>query len=265
MVYVNPQVKQEKLKSLYSTQSKANDMWTDVLLSEAEKNTNFNLYDEYIVALEKLTEERFLVDLGCNIGDFMLRAKLRGWRTEGVDLNEKALAYAQKERNLKVRQSRLEDAGYAADSIPTLFLTGVLEHLNNPREFFRMTHKYLKPDGIILMQVPNIHSLANMILQEKSYSFDGRNHLLVFSVDTLKKLCIQEGFIVETYRTDIVPTHALSKFLQYKDPYSAPLSFENLPPLLKPFFEEAEKYDKFLRLVEKMGMGQRIMMIARKV
>lgn len=264
MVYVNPQVNQEKLTSLYLKQSKANDMWIDVLLSDAEKNTNFALFDEYITTLEKLTEDRFLVDLGSSIGDFMLQAERRGWKTEGVDLNEKAVNYARQKRNLNVRLSRLEAAGYAVSSIPVLIVTGVLEHLNNPREFMRIARSYLKPGGLIIFQVPNIHALANMLLQGKSTSFDGRNHLLVFSTDTLERLCTQEGFIVETYRTDIVATHAISKFLQYRDPYKAELTFGNLPPLLKPFFEEAENYDKFVRLVEKLGMGQRIMMIVRK-
>ncbi len=264
MVYVNPQVKQERLKALYSKQSKANDMWIDVLLSEAEKNTNFALYDEYIATLENLTKHRFLVDLGCGIGDFMLQAERRGWKTEGVDLSQKAVTYAQQERNLNVRLSRLEDAGYAASSIPVLIATGVLEHLNNPREFMRMARYYLRPEGLILFQVPNIHSLANMILQEKSTSFDGRNHLLVFSVDTLSKLCTQEEFTVETYRTDIVPSHALCKLFQYSDPYNSTLTLENLPPLLRPFFEDKEKHDKVVGLLENLGMGQRIMMVVRR-
>ena len=264
MVYVNPQVKQEKLKSLYSKQSKANDLWINVLLSEAEANTNSCLFNEYISILEGLTQERFLVDLGCSIGDFMLQAERRGWKTEGVDLNEKAVAYAKQKRDLNVRLCRLQDSGHAPGSIPVLIVTGVLEHMNNPRDFMKMTYSYLKPGGLILFQVPNLHALANMILQDKSTSFDGRNHLLVFSVDTLSRLCESEGFSVETFRTDIFPSHSLTKYLQYRDPYNAPLTSENLPPLLKLFLEDKEKHDKLAALINSLGMGQRITLIARK-
>lgn len=264
MVYVNPQVKPEKLQSFYAQQSLANDMWVDVLLSDAEKKTNFALYDKYIQLLEGMTDERFLVDLGCGIGDFMVQAQERGWIAEGVDLNKKAVNYAVNIRSLEVKMKRLEDAGYAHSSIPVLVLTGVLEHLNDPRAFMRMASNYLTPDGLVLFQVPNLHSIANMILQEKSTSFDGRNHLLCFSIETLNRLCKEEGFSVETYCTDIFPSHSLCKMLQYGDPYKDHLQFENLPPLLRPYFEDEKKSSKLAELVGKMEMGQRIMLIGRK-
>jgi len=258
MVYVNPQVKQEMLTSLYSKQSKANEMWIEVLLSEYEQNTNFDLYDKMLQDLERLTTKRFQVDIGSSIGDFMLAGKRRGWNVEGVDLNERAVNHACQERNLNVRLGRLQDMDYDISSIPVIIATTVLEHVSNPREFIRHISSYLEPKGLILLQVPNIHSLANILLREKSPSFDGRNHLLAFSVETLSRLCKEEGLVVETYRTDIVASHLICKYIQYRDPCKAKLTFESLPPLLKPFFENNEKHDKFTQFIEELNMGQYI-------
>ena len=264
MVYANPQVKQEKLKQFYSHQSLANDMWIDVLLADVEKATNFALYDKYLEMLESLTDDRFLVDLGCGIGDVILHAKDRGWRAEGVDLNEKASSYARAQRHLEVRCCLLQDAGYAPETIPVLIVTGVLEHLNDPLDFMKMASSYLKPGGLILFQVPNLHALGNMILQEQSTSFDGRNHLLFFSIATLTRLCEDTGFDVETHCTDIFPSHSIGKYLQYRHPYEADLTFEHLPPLLRTYFEDPEKHDNLRALIESLDMGQRIMLIARR-
>ena len=264
MVYVNPQVKQEKLATLYSKQSRANDMWMDVLLSEYTQNNNSALHDKMLQDLEKLTKKRFLVDIGSSIGDFMLQAVRRGWNAEGMDLNERAVNYARQKNKMNIRLGRFQDMGYSISSIPVIVATGVLEHLNDPKAFLKMVRHYLEPKGLILLKVPNIHSLANIILQEKSPSFDGINHLLAFSVDTLSRLCKQEGFVVETYRTEIVASHLICKYLQYRDPCKAKLTFENLPPLLKPFFEDKEKNDKLTQFIEELNMGQHIIMIARK-
>ncbi|MCP3924049.1 MAG: class I SAM-dependent methyltransferase [Desulfobacterales bacterium] len=264
MVYANPQVKQENLKKLYTQKSTANDLWIDVLLSDSEKDVNNKLYDDYLMTLEELTSERHLVDVGCSIGDFMLQASKRGWKTEGVDLSKKAVQYAKEVRELDVRLCKIEEAGYPESSIPVLIMTGVLEHLNDPRGFLNMIKNYLKPGGLILFQVPNLHSIANMILQEKSTSFDGRNHLHVFSVETLTELCRRVGLKVEFVKTDIFPSHSLGKYLGYMDPYEAPMDFSFLPKLLQPYFTEEKKHNLLSETILKMDMGQRITLIARR-
>ena len=263
LVFTNPQVNEKKLHELYG-QSKANDLWLDVLMSEAESKDRYLLYDRYFDRLETQTGYRSLVDLGCSIGDLLVVAKRRGWSAQGVDLSQKAIRFAPEVRKLDVRLGTLEDIGFEKESLPVMTLTGVLEHLNKPLDVLGRIREYLVPDGRILIQVPNFHSMHNMVLHEKSTSFDGRNHLIFFTPKTLERALHLTGYRTLHLATYQGVTHVLCRHLQYYDPYIGEADFDYLPEKIRPWFEDHGKHRELIRWLEQMGLGRCIMAIAAK-
>jgi 2-polyprenyl-3-methyl-5-hydroxy-6-metoxy-1,4-benzoquinol methylase len=263
LVFVNPQVNEEKLSELYGG-SKANELWLDVIMSDVEKGARYTLYERYFDKLEELTEHRTLVDVGCSIGDLIVVAERRGWKAQGFDLAQKAVEFARKERGLNVHLGKLEDYDFAEGSLPVVTMTGVLEHLNDPVGTLLKVHKLLIPGGLALIQVPNLHSLHNMILHEKSTSFDGRNHLIFFTSETLLVTLEKAGFQVKQFGTYQGVTHVLCRYLQYNHPYDGSAGFSYLPSRLRPIFEDTEKHQRLIKWLEEMGMGRSIMAIGAK-
>ena len=74
--------------------------------------------------------------------------------------------------------------------------------------------------ALVLAIVPNAYSLYHMFLQEKSVSFDGRNHLLNFSDKTLKAIFEQSGFEVIHLDTVLTGIDNIKKQIQWLNPYS---------------------------------------------
>ena len=266
MVYVNPQVNTDIIDSIYNKAESIN-IWMDVLTSPIEQDFNLAFYGDCIKKLEELTmiDERYLIDIGCSTGDLMVAAENIGWRTLGLELNNRAAEYAKSERGLNVIEKKLEHLEFEDGSIPLFTAMGLLEHLPNPKDFLLVIHRLLKEKGIIIVLVPNLYGLYNMILKENSMSFDGRNHLAMFSVDTLKNLFEKTGFEVIHYFTAISGLHTIIKFLCYADPYSSDFSTDNIPLKLQPFFKDKGHINNLEDLIIKYDLGHRIIMYAQKV
>lgn len=109
-------------------------------------------------------------------------------------------------RLFQLRSDEMADAnafGDAAGSFDAMFLFSVLEHIPAPRDFFKLARRFLKPDGKLIISVPNsthfrlFYRLRKLIgIEPWTYfhiSFFSRAHL----VDSLKA----EGFEVTSIRT----------------------------------------------------------------
>lgn len=263
LVFVNPQVNEKNLHELYG-QSKANDLWIDVITSDAETTARHTLYNHYFDLLEQFTDHRKIVDVGCSIGDLLMAAGKRGWDAIGFDLNRKAIDFAKNKRMLNAKLGKLEDFGFDKNSLPVVTLTGVLEHLNKPIEILVRIRDLLIDNGLILVQVPNLHSLHNMVLHERSTSFDGRNHLIFFTIETLIKTLELAGFKVRHIGTYQAVTHILCRYIQYYPPYEGTADFKYLPEKIRSYFENPEKHGQLMKWLEEMGLGRSIMAIASK-
>uniref|UniRef100_UPI0040480F9C methyltransferase domain-containing protein n=1 Tax=Aliarcobacter sp. TaxID=2321116 RepID=UPI0040480F9C len=221
MIFTNPQVDSSLLGELYG-HSKANDIWVEIQESQKEQGWKKEYYEENIDLINKIRNEKQvnLIDIGCSSGYFLevLKEYSPQINGGGVELSRKAYDYA-KNKNLDVYNCFLSEIDNSIKyDIFTLF--GVLEHLPNPFMIFDDIKKKANDGGLVLAIVPNAYSLYHMFLQEKSVSFDGRNHLLYFSEKTLRAIFEQSGFEVLLIDTVLTGLDNIKKQMQWLDPYA---------------------------------------------
>jgi hypothetical protein len=92
--------------------------------------------------------------------------------------------------------------------------------VNDPRAFLGEIAGLLVPGGALYLIVPNVDSLACRVLHERAATFDGRNHLVYFSSQTLRDLLEREGFEPVATRTRISSLDPVLEWLAYEEPYS---------------------------------------------
>ena len=262
MIYVNPQVNDEVLERLYK-KSLANEMWVDVLISDAERHYNIPHHDWLLERMERNQPGRCLLDVGCSVGDFLVQAQDRGWDVTGLELGERATAYAREAHNLDVTQATLENARFGADSFDAVTLLSVLEHLPRPRTTLLEVHQILRVGGVVGIIVPNVQSLAVMILRKDTRTFTGRNHPNYFSLDTLTRLLMHVGFRVVSADTYISSLQAILNAAQLRDPYFAEPTTELMPGPIRELVEE--RRTELEAMICQLGMGYRIKLVAQKV
>lgn len=132
-----------------------------------------------------------ILDIGCFDGAFLNFAKKRGWQTFGIELMKEAGRSAARNHNVFI--GRLEDYS-SKKKYDVITAIGLIEHLQEPMQFFKIIKKNLKNGGIVLIQTPNYESILCKILGKYWFCYSAPEHTFYFSRRSLKKIMISLGF-----------------------------------------------------------------------
>ncbi len=132
-----------------------------------------------------------LLDIGGGSGDFCRYLKDKGWNATMLDTSENARRNAE-----TLGIATISTFSQIQDDIQYDLITmwHSLEHIHDLESLFENIRTHLKPNGYLIIAVPNI--LAN----EQSYyadtwaPFDAPRHLYHFSPETLKQLLDKNNF-----------------------------------------------------------------------
>lgn len=143
------------------------------------------------------TSGKKLLDIGAGTGDFLLACKKDGWKIHGVEPNAKARSIADLKLNEPIAATTSAFKGSYFDVIT---LWHVLEHLPDLKETIRNLSGMLKPDGSIVVAVPNHKSYDANYYGEFWAAFDVPRHLWHFSRKSMKRLFEEEGMQIVKIR-----------------------------------------------------------------
>lgn len=259
MVYVSPQLLPDRVHELYRGEDTFYASWTDVLLSEGNQRWQVPYFADMLDLLQRFTPAGDVLEIGCSIGLFLEQAQARGYRCTGLELEEQAFTHA-KARGLTVYRRTLEESSFDDRSFDAVVMFGVLEHLAEPRRHLRQLRRLLRPGGVVMAVVPNVSSLAAMVLREQSRMFSGYNHLQYFSMDTLGRMLRAEQFEPISEDTVLTALDSILNRLQFVDPSAAPTT-RFLPPALQ--FGDAASRAAVEERILAAGLGLRLRVIAR--
>lgn len=142
-----------------------------------------------------------LLDMGCGRGYFLQHARSYGYEVEGIEISAMAAKYAQAQFGLAVRMADLQVPGALDGSKPYDIITlwHVLEHFREPLLILRKLGKCLSPEGILVIEVPNLHSLK-FLLSPVGHRWVGGNHpryhCSFFTARTLAKMLVEAGLSI---------------------------------------------------------------------
>lgn len=128
-----------------------------------------------------------LLDVGCGTGDFLQVASNAGWEISGIEPNEQARDIANKKTNNSVFDTE-QLSKFPSKSFDVITLWHVLEHLPELDQHLSIFKNLLKPEGALIIAVPNYKSYDAGIYKEFWAAYDAPRHLWHFSQTSLKKL-----------------------------------------------------------------------------
>lgn len=133
------------------------------------------------------TSEKTLLDIGCGTGDFLETAKQNKWHVVGVEPNQNARAIANNKTNHSVFDITYLET-LEANSFDVITLWHVLEHLPNLELHIALLQRLLKPNGVLVIAVPNFKSYDAQYYQNFWAAYDVPRHLWHFSETSISKL-----------------------------------------------------------------------------
>ncbi len=153
-----------------------------------------------------------LLDFGCATGDFLhVMAQKSGWDLYGIDINSYAVDIA-KTKHLRVFAGTLDEAKFPDKYFDVITLWEVLEHLRDPIGILKKINDILKPDGLVIIRVPNLQSIDEKMFGKYWAGYDAPRHLYVFSPQTIRKILNLAGFEIIEMNTKYgnYPSFAIS-------------------------------------------------------
>ncbi len=134
-----------------------------------------------------------LLDIGAGTGDFLLTAKQNGWNTIGVEPSEKAKGIAIG-KGIKFSNSTNE---LESNSFDVITMWHVLEHVPNLDLQIKELKRLIKPNGTIIIAVPNFKSYDAKYYGKFWAAFDVPIHFWHFSKTAIKLLFEKENVKLE--------------------------------------------------------------------
>ncbi|MBT3628186.1 MAG: class I SAM-dependent methyltransferase [Rhodospirillaceae bacterium] len=207
-----------------------------------------SLYDRYQSVFESFFAERWnrlreahsdirsLLDIGCGYGFFLRHVKSVVPTVSGVEIDLEAAQYARRRFDLPVSHMPIERYDSKAP-LDCMVMCDVLEHLHKPDYALRRCRDMLAPGGIVFLQVPN-HVGFRL---PRGHSWGLPHHIWQFNPKSLRRLVESCGLIPEDHYTGVLGVIG---------------AYERGGPTMR---ERVEWL-----LARKLGLGNRLMMIARK-
>ncbi|WP_423820284.1 class I SAM-dependent methyltransferase [Salinimicrobium sp. TIG7-5_MAKvit] len=137
-----------------------------------------------------------ILDVGAGTGDFLLAAKKRRWKVFGAEPNSGARALASK-KGVELEE---ETRGFSSGSFDVITMWHVLEHVPNLEEQIEELYRLLKPDGLLVIAVPNFKSDDAQKYKEHWAAYDVPRHLYHFSPSAIEKIFNSSGFLLTSQK-----------------------------------------------------------------
>ncbi len=186
--------------------------------------------------LKLISSNSKVLDVGCAVGalgEYLYQEK--NCEVVGVDFSEDFIKVCEEKGcysnlfniNLNILNSQLDSyKGY----FDYILLADVIEHIYSPEELLSKIKNYLKPEGKIILSVPNIvHGSIklNLLKNEFNYTEMGlldRTHIRFFTKNTINELVTKLKFNIVENNAVIIP---FSTYYEPVDIFSFPIGVLN--------------------------------------
>ena len=155
-------------------------------LYEAIKKVNIKHKFEVATNDLKLESGGKMLEIGCGVGDFLHYAEQQGWECYGAEPSEDAVKILQTKTKIKVvKPEQIEN--FPDASFDLICMWHVLEHVADLKWQIAQLKRLLKPNGRIVIALPNYKSYDAQYYNDKWAAYDVPRHLNHFSEEFMRK------------------------------------------------------------------------------
>lgn len=195
LVYVNPMPSKDELKSFYEIEYRKIYSGSNYPNNEFLNIAQYDAKERYDFAEKYISEGSQVLEIGCGTGHFlnMIRSNKRAkvWGVEPGPFGE----YGRKIFHLEISDKFIDDLQYPEKCFDIIVLWHVIEHMKNPFKVLETLRKYLKPEGLLLLELPNLRRYCSEVRGNGiDTNFFQNAHLFSFTVNTISLMLRKNGF-----------------------------------------------------------------------
>jgi SAM-dependent methyltransferase len=196
-------------------------------------------------------KEGSIIDIGCGRGDMLKAFHKEGISVTGTDISPSSMD-ACKPHLVKVCDIEKVSLPFQKNEFDYVFSKSVIEHLNNPMNFFTQALHVLKPEGTVVIMTPSwVHTAWGPFYLDYT-------HVTPFTQPSLRDAMVMAGF----EDVEVIHFHQLP-FL-WRKPWLKPLirTIAQLPLRYRPMHEtnippKLNTFFRFSKEVMLLGVGRK--------
>ncbi|MBL8629956.1 MAG: class I SAM-dependent methyltransferase [Rhodospirillaceae bacterium] len=206
-MFTNPAPTEDELNAYYSTKYRAE--YKGVLTPKRK-----HVLRAGFRALERLERLRAyakppasvlptsVLDVGAGGGEFAYLLATAGYKVSGIEPNAGYAGYAKESYGVDIQATTLDIADFKPEQFDVITLHHVFEHLLDLRGALAKLRGWLKPDGLIIIEVPNVMSWFHAPRRRFHAA-----HLHVFNQSGLEDVLRSAGFDIANTMITPGPAH----------------------------------------------------------
>ena len=140
-----------------------------------------------------------LLDVGSGTGAFVNEMKQNGWEVTGLEPDEDARRVAKESFHCELKSTDVL-LSLPENAFDAITLWHVLEHVHDLKNYLHQFKKLLKPDGRLVIAVPNYTSFDASVYRQYWAAYDVPRHLYHFSPLSMKLLVHKNGMRIIEYK-----------------------------------------------------------------
>lgn len=223
LIYAQPQPVPFDIQDHYGTPPE--DYWKDDYFQWTPDY--FSCQIKIVKNLLVFKEGMSALDVGAGIGKCMLSLTNAGFDAYGFEPSAPFYERALSKMNIstgKLKLGMIEEIDYPANSFDFITFGAVFEHLYHPATSLEKAMKWLKPNGIIHIEVPSSNHLISKIIN-LYYKLRGTNyvtnlspmhvpfHLYEFGLKSFEELGAKLNFSIAKHQYDVCSIDFVPSFL----------------------------------------------------
>jgi SAM-dependent methyltransferase len=191
-----------------------------------------------------------VLDIGCASGEWLYLLKLKGHSVAGIEADPAYAEFGRQEYGVEVRVGSVFDLDVPDLTFDCITMFHVLEHLPNPVAVLSRIHRWLKDDGVLVIEVPNMNSVHQNPAKRFHYA-----HVIGFTSESVIHAATRSGFEEVQSALDEYERNVFALFR--KNPTGHPESPSRPPNPLLASTSAAIRYylrpSTYLRWIARMG------------
>jgi 2-polyprenyl-3-methyl-5-hydroxy-6-metoxy-1,4-benzoquinol methylase len=196
---LDPRPDAEELSRLYAADYFLDQYDSGLKAGSAELKRRIAQEDHRVRFFRGMKKRGRVLDIGCGMGYFLMACRESGYDVSGIDISEASAGYVRGELAIPVRTGKIDEIDLPEGSVDVVTMWHFLEHTPDPRIYLEHARRWLKKDGLIVVDVPNFEGTDARKTWESWKGWQLPFHLYHFTPDTLTALLAHHGF--RTIRT----------------------------------------------------------------
>lgn len=195
LVWANPLAVQNTVRTYYSEEYRRDYKGTPERTLPQIHHAGLRALFRYREMAHLLTAGEAILDVGCGGGELVYLLRRLGFDAKGIEPDRSYSEAARSVLGLPVATGFVQDADFPEDAFRVILMYHVLEHVDSPMAILARLRRWLRDDGVLIVEVPNIEARFEAPISRFHVA-----HLFYYSPATLEALARASGFGVDEVR-----------------------------------------------------------------